>query len=223
MALEPWHVMGEESGAGGTARYVDSSLERLEVKATGLVGDRHVVTCNGRARAAAADRHAPASTSPACATAPGTAPSALHPTIGVHAPLIFDLVDTWMQRSLGGCQYHVAHPGGLNYTTFPVNAYEAEARRLARFFRTGHTPGTMMVPQPSRPTPTSRTRSTCVGPHRARCSVSVAFALMLDQLARRLRGARGRAYDELLAAPRRGRGRTGTRSCARSPSAASAR
>ena len=153
-ALEPWHVMGEEGAAGATVRYVDSSLERLELKVGGLNDNRHLIAVNGRAVPLQPTGRAGEFVCGVRFRA-WHPPSALHPTIKSHAPLSFDIVDRWLQRSIGGCRYHVAHPGGLNHEDFPVNAYTAESRRLARFFRFGHTPGTMQVEpaQPSREFP----------------------------------------------------------------------
>ena len=146
-ALEPWPVLGEEAGSSGTARYVDSSLERLQVKASGLYGERWWVTCNGRALPLAGtdERGAKVAGVRYRAWLPY---SALHPTIGIHTPLTFDLYDRWNSRSVAGCTYHVMHPAGRNYETFPVNALEAESRRLTRFETTGHTPGPSIASGP---------------------------------------------------------------------------
>ncbi|MDZ4818439.1 MAG: transglutaminase family protein [Planctomycetota bacterium] len=144
-ALEPWHVLGEEPGAGGTARYVDSSIERLQVKVRGMTDPRHVVTCNGHR----VPLHPTGTEGEFVAGVRYRAwqpPHCLHPTIGVHCPLVFDLVDRWSSRSIGGCSWHVSHPGGRSYDDFPVNANAADSRRSSRFFKLGHRGGPIEVP-----------------------------------------------------------------------------
>jgi uncharacterized protein (DUF2126 family) len=144
-ALEPWPVMGEEPVGGGTSRSVDATVERVQLTARGLVEHRHVVTCNGRRVPLKATANRDVQVAGIRFKA-WSQPSSLHPRLPIHAPLVFDVVDTALGRSIGGCTYHVAHPGGRNHELYPVNENEAEGRRLARFEAMGHTPGFVNVP-----------------------------------------------------------------------------
>lgn len=153
-AIEPWYVLGEEGNAAGTVRYVDSSVERMQVLVEGYEPHRYQLTCNGiEIPLHATDR--PGQYVGGVRYRAWQPPSCLHPNIPVHTPLVLDLVDRRSARSIGGCTYYVAHPGGRNYATFPINAMEAESRRAARFSKFGHSPGDMIcrlpIPNPDFP------------------------------------------------------------------------
>ncbi len=144
-AVEPWHVLGEEVTAQGTSRFVDSAVERVQLTVHGMTDDRHVVVCNGR-RVPLRPTGRRGEFVAGVRFKAWQPPSGLHPMIAAHTPLVFDLLDTWNNRSIGGCTYYSSHPGGRHEEAFPVNANEAESRRIARFKDIGHTPGQFTAP-----------------------------------------------------------------------------
>lgn len=139
-AIEPWNVLGEEMSSSGTARFVDSSVERVELKATGLTGERYAILCNGM-RVPMANTATKGEYVASVKYRAWQPPSALHPNLGIDTPLVFDIFDLWVGKAVAGCTYHVYHPGGRAYDTFPVNSFEAEGRRVSRFYNENHTQG----------------------------------------------------------------------------------
>jgi len=139
-AIEPWNVLGEEISSSGTARFVDSSVERIEIKTTGLTGDRYAILCNGM-RLPLTNTGTNGEYVSSVRYRAWQPPSALHPNLGIDTPLVFDIFDLWVGKSVAGCTYHVFHPGGRAYNTFPVNSFEAEGRRVSRFYNENHTQG----------------------------------------------------------------------------------
>src|ERR1700691_3825502 len=153
-ALEPWNVLAEETTSGRTARTVDSSFERIQVKLSGFTTEsRYLVACNGRRVPLADAGLCGSGAEPRHHTVAGVRYRArqlsemLHPTIPVHAPLIFDIIDCWKERSIGRCVYHVGSPDGRAYTALPVNAAEAADRRRQRFQKSDPTPGLIAAPE----------------------------------------------------------------------------
>ncbi len=145
-AIEPWYVLGEEPGGGGTVRFVDSSLERMQILVDGFIENRHAILCNG-IRVPMHSTGVPQQFVAGLRYRAWQPPSCLQPTIPVHAPLRFDVVDRRSGGSVGGCTYYVSHPGGLSYASFPINASEAEARRASRFRGDGLSSGRLHVPE----------------------------------------------------------------------------
>ncbi|MFD0988504.1 DUF2126 domain-containing protein [Mariniflexile jejuense] len=139
-AIEPWHVLGEEMTGGGTSRYVDSSTERVQIKVSNFINERYILTCNG-VKVPLKKTTVKGEYVSGIRYKAWNPYSSLHPTIGVDTPLVFDVVDTWNKHSIGGFTYFVSHPGGRSYETYPVNSYEAESRRINRFWEIGHTQG----------------------------------------------------------------------------------